>query len=139
MYPRSPVFSEWVKDEAAARWFYDAARRGAVSGIWSGRIAGWALRLRLWPILSDFGAGRWRRLRGSRSGLFLAGHCFRFQGADGIKLAEQARRGVECVPGFLLATEDHDLAEVKIHCGAVSNGGLPERLAVGNRCVESMP
>ena len=32
MYPRSPIFSEWVKDESQ-RVVYDAVRRGKVSEI----------------------------------------------------------------------------------------------------------
>jgi len=38
--------------------------------------------------------------------------------------------------GFWLATEDHDLAEVN-HVALLSERGLPERLAVGNRAFES--
>jgi len=65
------------------------------------------------------------------------GHCFRFQALTAVKLAEQATAaGVECVPVFWLATEDHDLAEVN-HVALLSERGLPERLAVGNRAFES--
>jgi bacillithiol biosynthesis cysteine-adding enzyme BshC len=60
-----------------------------------------------------------------------------FKALTAVKLAEQATgAGVECVPVFWLATEDHDLAEVN-HVALLSERGLPERLAVGNRAFES--
>jgi bacillithiol biosynthesis cysteine-adding enzyme BshC len=45
---------------------------------------------------------------------------------------------VECVPIFWLATEDHDLAEVK-HVALLSEQGLPEMLAVESHGVTDAP
>jgi len=74
---------------------------------------------------------------GQQVGLF-GGPLFSiFKALTAVKLAEQATAaGVECVPVFWLATEDHDLAEVN-HVALLSERGLPERLAVGNRAFES--
>ena len=76
MYPRSPLFSEWVKEEAQ-RVDYDSARRGKVSEILERQNRAWVLLRRLWRILSGFGEERWRRLRGSKL-VFSEGRCFRF-------------------------------------------------------------
>src|ERR1035441_10976883 len=40
MYPRSPIFSEWIKDEAQSV-VYDAGRRAAVSTVLERQNRGW--------------------------------------------------------------------------------------------------
>jgi bacillithiol biosynthesis cysteine-adding enzyme BshC len=136
MYPRSPVFSEWVKDEAQ-RVVYDAARRGAVSGILERQNRGWGASAKTLANIERLRRGALAAVTGQQVGLF-GGPLFSiFKALTAVKLAEQATAaGVECVPVFWLATEDHDLAEVN-HVALLSERGLPERLAVGNRAFES--
>src|SRR6266404_1699432 len=76
---------------------------------------------------------------GQQVGLF-GGPLFSiFKALTAVKLAEQATAaGVDCVPVFWLATEDHDLAEVN-HVALLSEHGLPERLAVESQAVDDAP
>ncbi len=112
MYPRSPIFSEWVKDESQ-RVAYDAARRSKVSEILERQNRAWGGSAKTLANISIFKA------------------------LTAVKLAEQATvAGVDCVPIFWLATEDHDLAEVN-HVTLPSERGLPELLAVESHAFES--
>jgi bacillithiol biosynthesis cysteine-adding enzyme BshC len=62
-----------------------------------------------------------------------------YKALTAVKLAEQATAaGVDCVPVFWLATEDHDLAEVN-HVALASEHGLPERLTIESHGVEDAP
>ena len=79
----------------------------------SAKINRGAHHRRLWKILPGFGRAPRRWLPASRSDSS-AVHCSAiFKALTAVKLADQATRaGVDCVPVFWLATEDHDLAEV---------------------------
>jgi bacillithiol biosynthesis cysteine-adding enzyme BshC len=62
-----------------------------------------------------------------------------FKALTAVKLAEEATvAGVDCVPIFWLATEDHDLAEVN-HVSMLSEHGLPELLSVDSKSVVDAP
>src|SRR5580698_6033442 len=76
---------------------------------------------------------------GQQVGLF-GGPLFSiFKALTAVKLAEEATAaGVECVPIFWLATEDHDLAEVN-HVGLASEHGAPELFAVESHGVVDAP
>jgi bacillithiol biosynthesis cysteine-adding enzyme BshC len=76
---------------------------------------------------------------GQQVGLF-GGPLFSiFKALTAVKLAEQATAaGVDCIPVFWLATEDHDLAEVN-HVSLASEQGLPEKLAVESHGVVDAP
>jgi len=61
------------------------------------------------------------------------------QGAECGQAGEHATAsGVDCVPIFWLATEDHDLAEVN-HVSLVSETGAPEQLAIDSHGLEDAP
>ena len=77
--------------------------------------------------------------QGQQVGLF-GGPLFSiFKALTAVKLAEQATAaGVDCVPIFWLATEDHDLAEVN-HVALASEHGLPELLAVESHGLADAP
>ena len=87
--------------------------------------------------MTGSGEGRWRRSPGQQVGLF-GGPLFSiFKALTAVKLAEQATAaGVDCVPVFWLATEDHDLAEVN-HVALLSENGLPESFVVQSQAAES--
>ncbi|MGB8013984.1 MAG: bacillithiol biosynthesis cysteine-adding enzyme BshC [Terriglobales bacterium] len=129
MYPRSPVFSEWVKDEAQ-RVVYDEARRNTVSNILERQNRGWGASSKTLANIERLRRGALAAVTGQQVGLF-GGPLFSiFKALTAVKLAEQATAaGVECVPVFWLATEDHDLAEVN-HVSLLGEGGLPEPFAV---------
>ncbi len=136
MYPRSPIFSEWVKDEAQ-RVDYDAARRAKVSEILERQNRAWGASAKALANIERLRRGALAAVTGQQVGLF-GGPLFSiFKALTAVKLAEQATAaGVDCVPVFWLATEDHDLAEVN-HVALVSEHGLPEPFAVESRAFES--
>ena len=138
MYPRSPIFSEWVKDESQ-RVVYDAARRGKVSEILERQNRVWGGSPKTLANIDRLRRGALAAVTGQQVGLF-GGPLFSiFKALTAVKLAEQATAaGVECVPVFWLATEDHDLAEVN-HVALLSERGLPERLAVESHGIADAP
>jgi bacillithiol synthase len=137
-YPRSPIFSEWVKDESQ-RVAYDAARRGKVSKILERQNRAWGASSKTLANIERFKRGALAAVTGQQVGLF-GGPLFSiFKALTAVKLAEQATAGgVECVPVFWLATEDHDLAEVN-HVALLSEHGLPERLVVESQGIADAP
>jgi bacillithiol biosynthesis cysteine-adding enzyme BshC len=136
MYPRSPIFSEWVKEESQ-RVAYDAARRAKVSEILERQNRAWGASAKALANIERFRRGALAAVTGQQVGLF-GGPLFSiFKALTAVKLAEQATAaGVDCVPVFWLATEDHDLAEVN-HVALVSEHGLPEPFVVESRAFES--
>ena len=136
MYPRSPIFSEWVKDESQ-RVVYDAARRGKVSQILERQNRAWGGSPKTLANIDRLRRGALTAVTGQQVGLF-GGPLFSiFKALTAVKLAEQATAvGVDCVPVFWLATEDHDLAEVN-HAALLSEHGLPERLAAEGHAFEN--
>src|ERR1039458_2981157 len=135
-YPRSPMFSEWVRDEAR-RVQYDERRRHKVSEILERQNRAWGASARTLANIDRLRRGALTTVTGQQVGLF-GGPLFSiFKALTAVKLAEQATAaGVDCVPVFWLATEDHDLAEVN-HVALVSEHGLPETFAVESRAFES--
>src|SRR5580658_5411742 len=138
MYPRSPIFSEWVKDESQ-RVIYDAERRSQVGEILERQNRAWDASPKTLANLERFKRGALTAVTGQQVGLF-GGPLFSiFKALTAVKLAEQATAdGVDCVPIFWLATEDHDLAEVN-HVGLASEHGLPEKLAVESHGLHDAP
>jgi len=135
-YPRSPGFSEWLKDEAQ-RVAYDATRRGKVSEILERQNRAWGASPKTLANIERLKQGALAAVTGQQVGLF-GGPLFSiFKALTAVKLAEQATAaGVDCVPIFWLATEDHDLAEVN-HVALVPEQGVPEPFAAESRAFES--
>ncbi len=135
-YPRSPIFSEWVKDESQ-RVVYDAVRRSKVSEILERQNRAWGGSPKTLANLQRFRRGALAAVTGQQVGLF-GGPLFSiFKALTAVKLAEQATAsGVDCVPVFWLATEDHDLAEVD-HVALLSEHGLPEPFTVESHAFQS--
>jgi bacillithiol synthase len=128
MYPRSPIFSEWVRDEAS-HVSYDDARRAKVSEILERQNRAFGASPKTLANVERLRRGALTAVTGQQVGLF-GGPLFSiFKALTSVKLAEEATAaGVDCVPVFWLATEDHDLAEVN-HVALLSEQGVPERLA----------
>jgi len=138
MYPRSPIFSDWVKEESQ-RVVYDATRRAKVSEILEGQNHACGASGKTLANIERFRHGALAAVTGQQVGLF-GGPLFSiFKALTAVKLAEQATAaGVDCVPIFWLATEDHDLAEVN-HVALASEHGLPELLAVESHGLADAP
>jgi len=136
MYPRSPVFSEWVKEEAQGV-VYDEGRRSKVSEILERQNRGWGASGKALANIDRLRRGAVAAVTGQQVGLF-GGPLFSiFKALTAVKLAEQATAaGVDCVPVFWLATEDHDLAEVS-QAALLSGEGLLQPFSVEGRALES--
>jgi bacillithiol synthase len=111
-YPRSAYFREWFKDEALSLK-YDSARRQRVSAILERQNRSWDASAKTLENIARLRAGASAAVTGQQVALF-GGPLFSvFKALTAVKLADQATRdGVDCVPVFWLATEDHDIAEV---------------------------
>ena len=111
-YPRSAYFNQWFKDEAS-NLSYVAERREAVSMILDRQNQSWNASAKAVENVARLRAGASAVVTGQQVGLFGGPSFTIFKALTAIKLADQATRsGVDCVPVFWLATEDHDLAEV---------------------------
>ena len=137
-YPRSPLFSEWLKDEAP-RVQYDAPRRAKVSEILARQNRAWGASEHTLANIDRLQRGAVAAVTGQQVGLF-GGPLFSiFKALTAVKLAAEATAsGVECVPIFWLATEDHDLAEVN-HVSLAAGQGPPELVTVGSHGVTDAP
>jgi bacillithiol biosynthesis cysteine-adding enzyme BshC len=135
MYPRSPIFPEWLKDESQ-RVVYDGARRGKVCEILERQNRAWGASPKTLANIDRLRRGALAAVTGQQVGLF-GGPLFSiFKALTAVKLAEQATEaGVDCVPIFWLATEDHDLAEVN-HVALLSEQGLPEAFTLEDSAFE---
>ena len=135
-YPRSPMFSEWVKDESR-RVTYDAVRRAKVSDILARQNRSWGASPKTLANIDRLRSGALAAVTGQQVGLF-GGPLFSiFKALTAVKLADEATAaGVDCVPVFWLATEDHDLAEIS-HVALLAEHGLPETFAVDAQAFEN--
>jgi bacillithiol biosynthesis cysteine-adding enzyme BshC len=123
LYPRSPIFSEWIKDESKMIR-YDFSRRERVAEILERQNRKWGASAKTQANIERFKQGAVVAVTGQQVGL-LGGPLFSiFKALTAVKLAEQATAsGVDCVPIFWLATEDHDLAEIN-HLSLLFKTGL---------------
>lgn len=137
-YPRSPLFPEWIKDEAE-RVRYDDTRRKTVADILDRQNREWGAGPKTLANIDRLRRGALTAVTGQQVVLF-GGPLFSILKAlTAVKLAEQATAAeAECVPIFWLATEDHDLAEVN-HVSLLSEAGAPERLATESHGVADAP
>ena len=137
-YPRSPLFPEWIKEEAG-RVQYDEARRQKVSEILESQNRKWEGGSKTFANIERLKRGALTAVTGQQVGLF-GGPLFSiFKALSAVKLANEATAaGVDCVPIFWLATADHDLAEVN-HVALASENGVPERMAIAGQSIEDAP
>ncbi len=135
-YPRSSNFSEWLKDEAG-NVRNDSSRREQVAAILERQNRSWGASAKTLENIARFRSGASVVVTGQQVVLF-GGPAFSiYKALTAVKLAEQATlAGVNAVPVFWLATEDHDLAEVnhvsipgvnaKLQTIAVSTHGIAD-------------
>src|SRR5512146_1017020 len=111
-FPRSPELESWARQEAGAIR-YDAGRRQKVAAILERQNRTWGATPETLNSIDRLRAGAACAVTGQQVGLF-GGPLFAiFKAVGAIRLAVQAKKlGVDCVPVFWLATEDHDLAEI---------------------------
>jgi len=128
-YPRSPLFADWINEESRLVR-YDATRRAKVSELLERQNRVWGASSRTLDNIERLKQGAMAAVTGQQVGLF-GGPLFSiFKALTAVKLAQQATAaGVDCVPVFWLATEDHDLAEVN-QAALLTEHGLPEPFTV---------
>jgi bacillithiol synthase len=137
-YPRSPNFSEWVRQETPGQR-YDALRRARVSDILERQNKTWGASENTIANIARLRGGASAVLTGQQVGLF-GGPAFSiYKALTAVKLAEEATAaGVDAVPVFWLATTDHDLAEVNHTVLPGPNGSL-QPLSIPSHGVEDAP
>jgi len=111
-YPRPARFLEWAKEESS-RIGYPEDRRSRVADILERQSKAWDASSKTFENIASFRAGASALVTGQQVGLF-GGPVFSvYKALTAVKFAEEARQlGLNCVPVFWLATEDHDLEEV---------------------------
>ena len=109
---RSINFKDWVSD-AAREIDFDSARRGSLTQILRTQNTAWGASPKTQENIERLKNGAFAVVTGQQVALF-GGPLFSILKAiTAIKLADEARqKGVDAVPIFWLATEDHDFAEV---------------------------
>lgn len=137
-YPRSPVFQEWMKEEAAAI-SYDPSRRERVAAILDRQNASWNASAKALANIDRLRKGASAVLTGQQVGLFGGPTFAIYKALTAVKLAEEATSGgVDAVPIFWLATYDHDLAEVN-HVSLPGADGALETLTISSHDVPGAP
>lgn len=137
-YPRSPQFTEWMKEEAS-KISYDADRRAAVSEILARQNKSWGASDKTLGNLARLRNGAAAVVTGQQVGLFGGPMFAIYKALTAVKLAEEATAaGVEAVPIFWLATYDHDLAEVN-HVWIPSFDGILQTLTTPSHGVAGAP
>lgn len=137
-YPRSPRFTEWLKQETPAPG-YDSGRRQRVASILERQNKEWGASAKTLQNIARLRAGASTAVTGQQVGLFGGPVFAMYKALTAVKLAEQATdAGVECVPVFWLATTDHDLAEVN-HVSIPGPEWSPQLLATSTHGASEAP
>src|SRR5690349_37925 len=125
-FPRPPNFSQWLNDEAT-RLRYDSATRARVSSVLERQNREWNASAKTLENISRLRAGAAAVVTGQQVGLF-GGPVFAiYKALTAAKLAAEATSaGIDAVPVFWLASEDHDLAEVNHVSVAAQDFSLQE-------------
>ena len=137
-YPRSPQFAEWAADEKPeAR--YDHGRRARVADALVRQNKSWGASEKTLANIERLRGGAAAVLTGQQVGLFGGPMFALYKALTAVKLAEQARAaGVEAIPIFWLATNDHDLAEVN-HVSLAGLDGQRRDFSTSSHGVPSAP
>src|SRR5438270_10803689 len=111
-YSRPPRFLDWAEEERG-RIQYPAERRSQIAGILERQNRSWGASANALENIERLRSGACAIVTGQQVGLF-GGPVFSiYKALSAVKLAQEARKlGVDTVPVFWLATEDHDFEEV---------------------------
>jgi len=137
-YPRSPGFTEWMKEEAS-KVSYDPTRRARVAGILDRQNRSWGASPQTLANLDRLRKGAFAVVTGQQVGLFGGPMFAIYKAISALKLAAEATAaGVDAVPVFWLATYDHDLAEVN-HVSVPTADGTLQVLTTSSHDVPGSP
>ena len=136
-YPSSPSIGDWLPRQTSAQG-YDSARRERVSDILLRQNGFWNSSSKSLANIDRLRAGASAVVTGQQVGLFGGPFFSLLKALTAVKLAREATAaGVDSVPIFWLATNDHDLAEVN-HTRILSPDGLRE-IATPSHGVDDAP
>lgn len=123
-YARSAESLSWAAEQARLI-DYDSARREQGSAILERQNRAFGSSAKTLESIGQLRRGAYAAVTGQQVG-FLGGPLFSvLKALTAIRIASEARQaGVECVPVFWLATEDHDLEEIKTAVVQDADGGL---------------
>ena len=137
-FPRSPHFTDWLKEEAA-RVESPAERRARVAGVLERQNRLWNASAKTLENLARLRNGAAAVVTGQQVGLFGGPMFAIYKALTAVKLAEEATSaGIDAVPIFWLATYDHDLAEVN-HVAIPGADGAPQLLTTSSHGVPAAP
>lgn len=135
-YPASPNMADWLKQTPVKG--YDSARRQKVSDALARQNRSWNASSKSFANIDRLRAGASAVVTGQQVGLFGGPFFSLLKALTAVKMAEEATAaGVDSVPIFWLATNDHDLAEVN-HTTIPASDGLCE-VATPSRGVHDAP
>lgn len=123
-YARSPHPSEWIAEEST-RINYDPQRRALVADVLERQNRRFGAGQKTLDSIDRLRRGALAAVTGQQVG-FLGGPLFSILKAlSSVRLADQAKRaGIDCIPVFWLATEDHDFDEIKTAVVQDNDGAL---------------
>ena len=111
-YPRSAKFLEWATEEPS-KVNYPSDRRNQVAELLERQNRSFGASPKTLENISAFRNGALTLVTGQQVGLFGGPAFSLYKALSAIKLAEEGcKLGIDCIPVFWLATEDHDLDEV---------------------------
>jgi bacillithiol biosynthesis cysteine-adding enzyme BshC len=138
LYPRSPQFAEWMKDESG-RISYDPGRRELVTAILERQNKEFGSGEKTLANLDRLRKGAAAVVTGQQVGLFGGPAFCLYKALTAVKLAAEATAaGVDAVPIFWLATYDHDLVEVN-HVSLLGAENALETLTTSTHGVAGAP
>ncbi len=137
-YSRSPRFLEWFKEEASRVRYSDDRRLRVASALERYNKAQGASERTLENV-ARLRSGALVAVTGQQVGLF-GGPAFSiYKALTAVKLAAEATKaGVDTVPVFWLATQDHDLEEIR-HTSLPAAEGALQKLETTTQGIEDAP
>jgi len=137
-FPRSPRFLDWARDEVS-RVTYPQERREQLATVLEAQNRRFGASSATLENISALRSGALAVVTGQQVGLFGGPAFSLYKALTAIKLTADARRlGINCVPIFWLATEDHDLEEVN-HTRVPSSDGNLETFTSESRGADDAP
>jgi bacillithiol synthase len=137
-YPHSPRFNEWAQQQTSAIQ-YDSNRREQVSAILRRQNESFGASSQTFENIDRLRAGAGAIVTGQQVGLFGGPMFAIYKALTAVKLAEEASAaGINTVPIFWLASNDHDLAEVN-HVSLPRPDGLLHTITTFSHGVAGAP
>ncbi|MGI9101759.1 MAG: bacillithiol biosynthesis cysteine-adding enzyme BshC [Terriglobales bacterium] len=137
-YPHNPRQRDWIP-QVAASIKYDDQRRSRVADVLERQNRAFGAGAEVLSSIGRLRAGATCAVTGQQVTLFGGPLFSLLKAVSAIRLAEEARaQGVDCIPVFWLATEDHDLAEVN-HAGLLTSEGKLETVSTESHGPENAP